>query len=83
MKYDRKVSLAVHAIHIPVEGFTMEVVDFDKFVLLRFYYSQWITYTEREQIKLLGYLDNVKQTIEAFGIAAALDPVMDVKNVVL
>lgn len=77
MKYDMRVREAVHSIAIPVEGFKMDVVSFDTFVLLRFYYSQWATYTEREREHLLMYLGKVKQCLSAYGIRAALDPVLD------
>lgn len=77
MKYDRKVREAVHSIAVPVEGFRMDVVSFDTFVLLRFYYSQWAEYTERERERLLMYLDKVKRCLAAYGINAALDPVLD------
>ena len=83
MKYNEDMRRAVHSIRVPVQGFVMDVVEFDNFVLLRFYYSQWTKYSELQRASLLNYLDRVKQTLEGHGIMTALDPIMDVKNVAL
>jgi hypothetical protein len=75
--------MAVHSIAVPVEGFKWQLVNYDSFLTIEFYYSQWKTYTEAEQQRLLNYLDKVKRTLEAYGNRVALDPIMDVKNVSL
>lgn len=83
MIYNSEMRRAVHEIRVPVQGFVMHVVEFDTFVLLRFYYSQWNSYTEMQRARCLEYLAKVRQVLESMGLNVALDPVMDVKNVTL
>jgi len=72
---------AVHSVKVPVEGFRMDVIEFNEvavpWLALRFYWSQWITFTDNERIKLLEYLGKVKKILEAHIISVMLDPVID------
>ena len=83
MRYDAEARRMFHSIKAPIQGFRLDVVEFDTFILLRFYYSQWTKYTKLEQARLLGYLDRVQRKLSGYGLSVALDPVMDVKNVQL
>jgi len=82
--YTREMRAAVHTVKIPVEGFKMDVIEFEEmnppWLALRFYWSQWETFTDTERIKLLEYLGKVQKILEAHVISVMLDPVIDKPN---
>ena len=81
MVYTNSMRKAVHSIKVPVDGFKMDIVEFSEIqpaiIMLRFYYSQWITFNDSERTKLLFYMDKVRKIIEAHGVRTTLDPVYD------
>lgn len=82
--YTPQMRAAVHSVKIPVDGFRMDVVEFDAvavpWLALRFYWSQWNTFSDSERVKLIEYLTRVKKILEAHFVSVMLDPVMDVPH---
>lgn len=70
---------AVHSINSP-KDFRIDIVDYDTFLTIQFYESQWRYYSEKERFLCIQYLDKVKKTLEKLGARVALDPILDTAN---
>jgi hypothetical protein len=69
---------AVKSIPAP-KNFNMDIVDYDHFLTIQFYESQWRHFTEKERLRCLLYMETVKKTLEKLGASVALDPILDIK----
>jgi hypothetical protein len=69
---------AVRSIPAP-KDFNMDIVDYDHFLTIQFYESQWRHFTEKERLRCLLYMETVKKTLEKLGASVALDPILDTK----
>jgi hypothetical protein len=69
---------AVRSIQAP-KDFNMDIVDYDHFLTIQFYESQWRHFTEKERLRCLLYMETVKKTLEKLGASVALDPILDTK----
>lgn len=78
MTYTDNMRKAVHSINAP-HGFKIDIVDYDKFLAVQFYESQWRHYSEKERLRCILYLQKVKSTLEKLGASVALDPILDSK----
>ena len=66
---------------IPVpKDFKAHIVDYDTFLTIRFYESQWRHYTEKERFKCVVYMLNVKSALEKLGARVSIDPVLDLET---
>jgi len=77
--YTEPMKRAVHSIKIP-KDFKIDVLDYDHFLTVQFYESQWRHYSDKERLLCIQYLTKVKKTLEGFGAKVALDPILDVKH---
>jgi hypothetical protein len=77
--YTDQMRKAVHSIQVP-KDFRVDILDYDHFLTIQFYESQWKHYSERERFLCIRYLDKVKRTLEKLGARVALDPILDVDN---
>jgi hypothetical protein len=77
--YNEIMKKAFKSIPVP-KDFDVHIVDYDTFLTLRFYESQWRHYTETERFKCASYLLKVKATLEKLGARVALDPVLDLET---
>lgn len=75
--YNNTMRQAFHSIPAP-KNFKVDVLDYDHFLTLQFYESQWRHYSEKERLLCIVYLNKVKQALEKLGAIVALDPIMDV-----
>lgn len=71
---------AVKTIKIP-KDFKIDIVDYDTFLTIQFYESQWKHYSETERFLCIQYLNKVKKTLENLGARVALDPILDIKQI--
>jgi hypothetical protein len=71
---------AVKTIPIP-KDFKIDIVDYDTFLTIQFYESQWKHYSETERFLCIQYLNKVKKTLENLGARVALDPILDIKKI--
>lgn len=76
MIYTPEVAAAIRSIPMPVE-MTVDIVDYGKYIGIRFYESQWSHLSEAERTKMAMYFQAVKKMLERGGIDATLDPVYD------
>jgi len=76
--YTMQMKKAVRTIKAPKE-FKIDILDYDKFLTVQFYESQWRHYTDTERFQCIQYLDKVKKILESLGARVALDPILDVK----
>ena len=76
--YTRNMRKAVRSIPAP-KDFNMDIVDYDHFLTIQFYESQWRHFTEKERLRCLLYMETVKKTLEKLGASVALDPILDTK----
>jgi hypothetical protein len=66
---------------IPVpKDFKVAIVDYDTFLTVRFYESQWRHYSEAERLRCVQYMMTVKNALERLGAVVAIDPVLDVET---
>jgi hypothetical protein len=70
---------AFKSIPAPKE-FRAAIVDYDTFLTIRFYESQWRHYSESERFKCVQYMMNVKKALESLGAVVAIDPVLDLET---
>jgi hypothetical protein len=71
---------AVKTIKIP-KDFKIDIVDYDTFLTIQFYESQWKHYSETERFLCIQYLNKVKKTLENLGARVSLDPILDIKKI--
>jgi hypothetical protein len=76
--YTGNMRRAVRSIPAP-KDFNMDIVDYDHFLTIQFYESQWRHFTEKERLRCLLYMETVKKTLEKLGASVALDPILDTK----
>jgi hypothetical protein len=79
MMYTEQMQKAFKSIPAPKE-FRAAIVDYDTFITIRFYESQWRHYTESERFKCVQYMMNVKKALESLGAVVAIDPVLDLET---
>jgi hypothetical protein len=76
--YTAQMKNAVRTVKIPKE-FKIDILDYDTFLTIQFYESQWKHYTDPERFQCIQYLDKVKKILESLGARVALDPILDIK----
>lgn len=76
--YTEVMRRAVRSIPAP-KDFNMDIVDYDHFLTVQFYESQWRHFTDKERLRCLLYMETVKKTLEKLGASVALDPILDIK----
>jgi hypothetical protein len=69
---------AVRSFKVP-KDFKIDILDYDTFLTIQFYESQWKHYTDTERFQCIQYLNKVKGALESLGAKVALDPILDVK----
>lgn len=74
--YTPEVSAAIRSIPMPVE-MTVDIVDYDSFLGIRFYESEWAHLSESERLKMGMYFEAVRKMLERGGVRSTLDPVYD------
>ena len=77
--YNLNMQQAFRSIPVP-HDFRADIVDYDKFLTVQFYESQWRHYTDAERFKCIQYLERVKKTLESLGAVVALDPILDLET---
>jgi hypothetical protein len=68
----------VHSIPVP-KDFKVDIVDYDHFLTIQFYESQWRHFTDKERLRCILYMQTVKKALEKMGASVSLDPIMDAK----
>jgi hypothetical protein len=76
MIYTPEVSAAIRSIPMPVE-MTVDIVDYEAYLGIRFYESEWAHLSEGERLKMAMYFQAVKKMLENGGIKSTIDPVYD------
>lgn len=78
--YTPKMKQEIKSLRVPSD-FVMDIVEYDfhpPYLALRFYESHWRHMSEKERIKCVIYMTQVKKIIESYGVNVTLDPVYDV-----
>jgi hypothetical protein len=76
--YTENMKKAVRSVKIP-KDFMVDILDYDHFLTVQFYESQWRHFNDSERLLCIQYLTRVKNILEGFGAKVALDPILDVK----
>ena len=76
MIYTPEISMAIRSIKMPVE-ITVDIVDFGKYLGIRFYESEWEHINESERLRMAAYFELVRRTLKSVGIDSTLDPIYD------
>ena len=76
--YTALMRKAVRTFNAP-KDFKIDIVDYNTFLTIQFYESQWRHYTEAERFQCIQYLNKVKGALENLGAKVALDPILDIK----
>jgi hypothetical protein len=76
MIYTPEISMAIRSIKMPVE-ITVDIVDFGKYLGIRFYESEWEHINESERLRMAAYFELVRRTLKGVGIDSTLDPIYD------
>ena len=75
--YTDQMKKAVRTFKVPKE-FKIDILDYDTFLTIQFYESQWKHYTDPERFQCIQYLQQVKGALEKLGARVSLDPILDV-----
>ena len=78
--YTGLMKKAVKTIPIP-KDFKIDILDYNTFLTIQFYESQWRHYSETERFLCIQYLNKLKKTLENLGARVALDPILDIKQI--
>ncbi len=76
--YTSLMKKTVRSFKVP-KDFKIDILDYDTFLTIQFYESQWKHYTDTERFQCIQYLNKVKGALESLGAKVALDPILDVK----
>jgi hypothetical protein len=76
--YTELMRKAVRSFRAPKE-FKIDILDYDTFLTIQFYESQWKHYNDSERFQCIQDLNQVKKALENLGAKVALDPILDVK----
>ena len=76
MIYTPEVSSAIRSIPMTVE-MSVDIVDYETYLGIRFYESEWKHLSESERTKMAIYFQAVKKMLERGGIQSTLDPIYD------
>jgi hypothetical protein len=56
---------------------SVDIVDYGKYLGIRFYESEWQHLSESERIKMAAYFELIRRVIRNEGIESTLDPIYD------
>ena len=76
MIYTPEVSMAIRSIKVPVE-MTVDIVDYEKYLGIRFYESEWAHLSESERLKMVAYFEVIRRILKNANIESTLDPIYD------
>lgn len=74
--YTEDISFAIRSIKIPVD-MAIDIVDYGRYLGIRFYESEWQHLSESERIKMAAYFEVVRRVIKSKGLESTLDPIYD------
>jgi hypothetical protein len=74
--YTPEISFAIKSVKIPVE-MSIDIVDYGRYLGIRFYESEWQHLSESERIKMAAYFEIIRRVIRSKGLESTLDPVYD------
>lgn len=77
--YTKVMQQAIRTIKVP-KDFKIDILDYDTFLTIQFYESQWRHYNDSERFKCIQYLSKVKTALERLGAVVALDPILDLET---
>lgn len=80
MIYTPEVSAAIRSVPMPVE-ISVDIVDYDTYLGIRFYESEWAHLSENERLKMAMYFQAVRKILARGNIQSTLDPVYDTPGV--
>ncbi len=75
--YTDQMKRVVRTFKVPKE-FKIDILDYDAFLTIQFYESQWRHYNDSERFQCIQYLQKVKGALEKLGARVAFDPILDV-----
>ena len=76
MIYTPEVSMAVRSVKLPVD-MSVDIVEYDGYLGIRFYESEWQHISEPERMKMAMYFEAIRKIFKNAGIKSTLDPVYD------
>lgn len=76
MIYTPEISAAIRSIPMPVE-MSIDIVDYETYLGIRFYESEWSHLSESERMKMAIYFQAVRKMLERGGVNSTLDPIYD------
>lgn len=68
--------MAIRSVKMPVE-MTVDIIDYGKYLGIRFYESEWAYLSESERLKMAAYFEIIKRMLKNAGIESTLDPIYD------
>jgi hypothetical protein len=74
--YTPEIGMAIRAVKIPVD-MSVDIVDYGKYLGIRFYESEWQHISEHERTKMAAYFELIRRIIKSKGLESTLDPVYD------
>lgn len=76
LMYTPEIAMAIRAVRIPVD-MSVDIVDYGKYLGIRFYESEWQHISEHERTKMAAYFELIRRIIKSKGLESTLDPVYD------
>lgn len=78
--YTPDVALKIKAVPQPVD-MPVDIVDYGKYLGIRFYESDWNHLSEGERYKMGAYFEILRRVFKAHKINVTLDPVFDAPGI--
>ena len=74
--YTPEVGMAIRAVKITVD-MSVDIVDYGRYLGIRFYESEWQHISEHERTKMAAYFELIRRIIKSKGLESTLDPIYD------
>jgi hypothetical protein len=71
--YNATIQKAWRRIPKPVNHLTVAIVEYPDALFVRVYENEIMGYSEGDRVKIMTYLEEVRKTIEMFGIQAHIE----------
>lgn len=78
MVYTEQMRDAIRLVK-PPHGFSISIVDYETFLGIQFYESEWRHLSDKERYACLTYISKVKSILQSYGVSVTLDPILDIK----
>lgn len=71
--YTKEMAKRVRELKCPVPDLKMDIVKYPEFLAIRLYESNFAKYDGSHRVKVIEYIEMIKNTIESYGVRCELE----------